>query len=246
MKNRVLLSCVVAAGVIVSASPVRAQGAPLGSSTTSIDQLTRDVTSTSTLVRNSSVNGLLRALSSSRQVNVSRQSRDTLERLFRQNVDRQTILLAGLAGVESVSDDLRSLARQPIREPSAGRFFGTPEWAAHLVLARRGDPQSLDALLDFARRQDLHTRVVVVAVDFQYVPQPEVVEFLQAHLESDERLEPVKTTVPGLPVANYAASSLARLLVGFPVEYREDYSYTDEEIRACRAWLSAQDQPKFW
>jgi hypothetical protein len=168
-----------------------------------------------------------------------------LGQLFRQDIGRQTILLAGLAGVESVSDDLRLLARQPIREPSAGRFFGTPEWAANLVLARQGDSLSIGALLDCAREQDLHTQVVVVAVDFQYVPQPEVVAFLQAYLGSDERLEPVKSTVQGLPVANYAASSLARMLAGFPVEYREDYSYTDEEIRACRVWMSTQKELRF-
>ena len=168
-----------------------------------------------------------------------------IEEQFHNNTTRETILLAGFAGIESLSDEIYSLAARPIEEPQAGRFYGTKVWAANLVLARQGNSLSIAKLLDFAKKQDLHTRVVFILVDLQYVPQPEIVDFLRSYLDSDERLDSVKSTVKGILAANYAASSLARILLGFPVNYREDYSYSEEEIRACRIWMSKQKEWKY-
>ncbi len=79
----------------------------------------------------------------------------------------------------------------------------------------------------------------------KYVPQPAAVEYLKDLLLSDERLDPFSPTIPGPLAATYAASSLAVLLEGFPVNYRNDYSYTDAEIRKCRRWIRAQTEWTF-
>ena len=81
--------------------------------------------------------------------------------------------------------------------------------------------------------------------ELAFVPQPEIVSFLGRFLFSEARLEPVKEKVPGQRHADFAAAALARMLENFPAEYKEDRSYSDQEIQSCRAWLAAQSSWKF-
>ena len=136
--------------------------------------------------------------------------------------------MAGFAGIESASDEINLLANKPIEEPGSGRFYGTNEWAANLVMARRGNASSIAKLVDYAKKQDIHTQVVFILHDLQYIPQPEIVEFLKEYLDGDVRLEPLKPHLEGSLAATYAASSLAMILKGFPVNYREDYMFSSK------------------
>lgn len=88
------------------------------------------------------------------------------------------------------------------------------------------------------RRTWLH-RVTVLLQELEYVRQPEALHILKKYLDSDERLEAVKPTVPGMKCAQYAAIVLARSLEGFPV-VKEDLNYTEDELNICREWMSAQ------
>lgn len=212
---------------------------------TQIEKLAEGLQQDSAAESGRSKNELIDYLSSSKGIVVSERTKSILEAEFLKDANKETILLAGLAGVDAVSKQIREMADAPIVEPRAGRFFGTKEWAANLVQARNGDVASADKLLDFTKSQDLHTQVVFVAVDLKYAPHPAVVDYLGRILNSNERLEPVKATVKGMPVANYAASSLAKILKGFPVDYREDYSYSPQEIQSCRSWMAAQKEWNF-
>lgn len=245
MKKFMFISVIIMViAVLLMTVSVQADNGGEDFSPVNVDTLLQNTTSESTVTRNYSLRRALYILSSSSKVRVNNETKALIERQFRADINRETILLAGLAGVASLSDEIQFWADRQISEPEAGRFFGTNEWAANLVLARRGNALSLGKLLDFAEKQDFHTIATVVLVDLQYVPQPEVVDYLKKYLDSDERLEPVKPTVKGMLAANYAASSLARILEGFPLEYREDYSYSEQEIEACRVWMSKQKEWK--
>lgn len=225
--------------------PVQAGKATTDSTGDSVDRMLQILSTKSDADQGYAMTRALYLLSSGKKTQVSNKTKELIGKLFDQDVNKETILLAGFAGVNSAHDQISYWAHRPIPEPDVGSFFGTNEWAANLVLARQGDADSIEKLLDTAHKQDLHTLVVFVLVDFQYVPQSAIVEFLKQYLDSNERLEPVKSTVEGMPVAYYAASSLARMLKGFPVDYREDYSYSMNDIQKCRAWMSRQKEWKF-
>ena len=87
--------------------------------------------------------------------------------------------------------------------------------------------------------------MTVLLDELAYVPQPEVVGFLGRFLSSEARLAPVSAGAPGQRYADFAAAALARMLEGFPAPYKEDRSYSAEEIRSCRAWMAGQSSWKF-
>jgi hypothetical protein len=167
-------------------------------------------------------------------------SKVILERAFRIQPSKETLLLAALAGMPAVQEEVNRYAEAGIVKPESGRFYGTMAWAAHLAKARAGDKASLLNVLHATRAEPVHTQVVVLLGELAYVTQPEVVEFIRGFVFSEERLESPKPSAPGLFHAQYAMSALSRMLSGFPVSYREDYSYTDEEIKEARVWLRGQ------
>ncbi len=148
----------------------------------------------------------------------------------------ENMLLAGMAGVRSIERDIVRYARERIENPQAGMFYGTLPWAANLVRARRGNAESLQKILEAARKADVHTQIVFLLQDLAYVPQPEVVRYMAGFVFSGDRLEPIDSNFAP-PHAVYAAAALSRMLIGCPVPYKEDYSYTLEEIDLLRNWL---------
>lgn len=165
-----------------------------------------------------------------------------IEEQFDKNLDQQIIILASLAGIESTQEKIRLLAAtKPL---SADRRFGN-DWAAKLMMARLGDQVSLSEILAIANSQNLHMRSTRVTIDFKYVPQLATLDFLKNQLFSDERLERIIETVPGSLVAKYAMASLAVLLKNFPLEYRDHFGYTDDEVILAREWISKQTEWKF-
>lgn len=168
-------------------------------------------------------------------------TKEMIEEQFNQNLEAETIILASLAGVESAQEKIKLLAARPIPKEY---WFGT-DWAARLMMARLGDQVSLNNILTIANKQNLHAKSTTVTIDLKYVPQLTSLDFLKNQLFSDERLEPIKDTVPGSLVATYAASSLAIILQNFPLDYREDFSYSDDEVIQAREWMSQQTEWKF-
>ena len=176
---------------------------------------------------------------------ISADAKQTIEQEFNKYATRQNIILASLVNISSVEEKVRMLGSGPMRMPQSGRFDDTTQWAAKLMMARRGDQYSINDLLSFANEQDFHNKSIFVSTDFKYVPKLEIVEFLSEQLFSDERLESTKSSVLGVPAANYAASSLAVILKGFPVDYEEDFGYTEDDIVICRDWMIEQSEWKF-
>lgn len=168
-------------------------------------------------------------------------TKQIIEEQFNTNLGSETIILASLAGIESAQEKIKLIAAKPIPKED---WFGT-DWAARLMMARLGDQVSLNDILTIANRQNFHAKSTTVAIDFKYVPQLATLDFLKNQLFSDERLEPVKNTVPGSLAAKYAMPSLAVLLENFPLDYREDFSYSDAEVIQAREWMSKQTEWKF-
>ncbi len=151
---------------------------------------------------------------------------------------KATILSAGMAAFDRIKPELAKLAAGELKEPSAGRYYGTPEWAALLVLARNGDKPCMERILAAARgEQDVVVRTTVLVKDIQLVPSREIVEFLVEMAQSDERLPQVKATAPGTPVADRAIQALSTMLEN-PPELRDPSAPSSEERQAFRAWLS--------
>jgi hypothetical protein len=169
------------------------------------------------------------------------ESRRLLEMTFRNDPTKESLLLADLAGVELLDTETAEYAAGPIEQPASGMFYGTLGWAANLVRARRGEHESLRKVLTAARGADMHLQVTTLLAELAYVPQPEVAEYIATIALSEGRLEPVEPTVDGLLYAQYAAAALSRMLKGCPVPYKEDYSYSQDEIQLLREWLRGRD-----
>jgi hypothetical protein len=161
-----------------------------------------------------------------------------LENEFYKDQSKDNIMLAGLINNPKVLKKIKRISDLSIEDPGVGRFYGSPIWAASLVMARCGNNAKIQKIIEIARKEDIHTQVVFLFRDLAYVKQYEIVEYLVEYLYSLERLESPKETVLGLYYAAYVAAALSRMLINFPVPYKEDYSYTEEEINCCRSWMS--------
>ena len=151
---------------------------------------------------------------------------------------KATILATGMAAFDRIKPELAALAGGELKEPAAGRYYGTPEWAALLILARNGDKPSVARLVAAAKaEQDVVVRTTVLVKDLQLVPKREIVEFLVEMAQSDERLPQVKATAPGTPVADRAIHALSTILEE-PPALRDPSAPTDDERKVFRAWLS--------
>lgn len=164
-----------------------------------------------------------------------------IEEQFNKDPEQETVILASLAGIESVQEKIRLLAASKPLSPD--RQFGN-DWAAKLMMARLGDQVSLNDILTIADKQDFHTKSIRVTIDFKYVPQIATLDFLRNQLFSDGRLSEIDNGERPL-AATYAMASLAVLLKNFPLDYREHFGYTDEEVMKAREWMSQQTEWKF-
>ncbi len=155
------------------------------------------------------------------------------------------VYLVAVTEIEEAVPVIEKLAASPLADPDSGRFAGYHVWAAHSVMARRGDQKALKRIITYIR--DTPERIQAITrllPQLQYIEQTSVVALLKEVLESDERLPQVKSTVKGTPVANYAAYTLGRMLQGFPV-VKEEPVYSQAEIARCRTWLAKQRHYRF-
>ena len=115
-----------------------------------------------------------------------------IEKAFNLKPTKQLILLSGLADVTTVSTKIDKFVFYPSATPSCGRFYGTVEWGAELVRARKGNRSSIKKVLEAVDAEnDTVTRVTLLLPELEYVHQPEVVVRLKHILNSEERLEPL-------------------------------------------------------
>ena len=144
----------------------------------------------------------------------------------------------GLAGVDHPDIDLESYVRGKTTEESfdlppimqRGPYshrFKTSAWAARVVLARRGDPEALEGLLEIVGEQtDMQLRALSeVILDLGYVAQPETVAILEEILFSDLGTpsnpypDEIQNHWSAKPYAYMAIKPLAIAFEDFPVDY---------------------------
>src|SRR5690349_13027286 len=89
----------------------------------------------------------------------SAESRRMLELAFRNDPTKENLLLAEVAGVEWIDQEVEKYAEGRIDQPASGMFYGTLPWAANLVLARRGSDESLQKVLAASRAADVQSQV---------------------------------------------------------------------------------------
>lgn len=71
-----------------------------------------------------------------------------IQEAFEAQPGKQLMLLGGVADVEAVHKAVDQLVFQPSNKPSVGRFYGTLEWGAELVRARRGESDSIKKVIE--------------------------------------------------------------------------------------------------
>lgn len=169
-------------------------------------------------------------------------AQEAVLREFRKQASRETIRLMGILNVDdSHYAKIQAWAREPLMDPGAGPFWGTKTWQAILVMARRGDEESMARAIEKVEaEEDIVQKRTTLLRDLEYTRRPEAIDHIVKALNSDERLPPLDRGHKGTPCAMYAAESLERLLRGFPEKPRG--AFTAEYLKKCRDWVSKQER----
>jgi len=148
------------------------------------------------------------------------------------------IKVIGIAEIKATLPTLRELAKNEIKEPGSGRWYGTNEWAALLVLARLKEKNTIFRVIEKVENEpDKITRVTVLLKDLGYTKHSEAFDVLRKYLNSNERLPAVDSNVLGpLPVF-YVIPLFAEYLENFP--FKEKI-----ELRQAREWANSQKEWK--
>jgi len=145
------------------------------------------------------------------------------------HLQKSIILLVGVAEMKSELPRLEKLLiDETTVDPNTGQryWWATLSWAARKARARMGVKEDIERCIELVESEsDITERITrLIRKDLQYVRQPEVVEYLREYLESEEELPPLRpkgSTEPlgrGVAFSQYAAATLAEMLVGFPVK----------------------------
>jgi hypothetical protein len=127
-------------------------------------------------------------------------------------------------------DEKPEISEQRWQDMQVAARWGDRAWTLHLIEAVESEKDSERRLFILFRR-------------LIYVPQPEVIEYLQKQLNAD-RVFPRPTEYGGdLNCASYAASALANMLKGFPQDRPGDG--TMEYVDKCREWMAQQKKLEF-
>jgi len=154
----------------------------------------------------------------------------------------EALLLFAALGLEDELPRLKKLF-SATKWPAEGRSWNrTLKWTFRRVLARLGDKESIDyCLKKINDEQDLRRKAVAI-LDLDFLRTSAVIPCLREALDSEEI---VKEPHHRVPLANYAAKSLSRLLDGFPRPESKYGVYAASDIAKCRKWMAEQTEWKF-
>ncbi len=108
-------------------------------------------------------------------------------------------------------------------------------WYTKLALARMGNESQIqDCLREIAISEHANFIMLQLVV---YIKQPQLVNIYNEYLQSD-KLVPDSYDVIGIDYASVGAKYLARLLIGFPLEF-QTAPYTPAQITLARQWMLA-------
>jgi hypothetical protein len=155
--------------------------------------------------------------------------------LGKKEVESGIILISGVAQVRTQVHRLKAIAAN-LDKTNSG-WYNSRQWHARLALARMGDNQYLNTIIDMVESEPNDIlRVTRLLGDIAYMRQPAGVELLKKYLNSEQRLPAVKSTVPGSTFSQYALDFLAQIIQDFPIQSK-GIGYTGAEIAAARSWF---------
>ncbi|MEX0966022.1 MAG: hypothetical protein WD077_02195 [Bacteroidia bacterium] len=158
---------------------------------------------------------------------------------------REAILLAGVAQMSGEKKRLREIIADSARLDPVGRvgkWYGTFTWHAFLALARLGETDAIEKVLQQAPTEpDEVIRVSRVSRDVAFIRQPGSIKYLESILDTDARLPTTREGSPGNLHAQYAMELLAQSLENFPVQ-QKGFGYTKEDIETARQWMDQQSE----
>ena len=108
-------------------------------------------------------------------------------------------------------------------------------WYTKLALARMGDESQIQDCLDEIAISE-HPKFFKLQ-EMAYIKQPQLVNIYNYYLQSDKAI-PDSYDVRGIDDASLGAKYLARLLIGFPLEFQTS-PYTPAQIALARQWMLA-------
>ncbi len=157
-----------------------------------------------------------------------------------------TVLICGVANIQEELPNLKKLLVDELEyQKRTGESWRYElSWKARLARARMGVKEDINRCIELAG-MELDRKLMTLSLfrDIGYIRQPEAIDFLMTYIFSDERLEQLKPTDPGEPVASYVIDILAGCLRDFPVK-SGGRRYKPEEIELCRKWMSEQKEWK--
>jgi hypothetical protein len=159
------------------------------------------------------------------------------EACARGDLERNIVLLGAKLNVEGIDSIIQELAKKPI----VGQYFyRRDEWASLLVLARAGDQNALDRVIEKSKAVEDVQVWRDLFEDLLYIQKLEGIVILNEWLNSDRRLGATRAGEKGTLVCRYIAFYLSESLEGFPVKGSVFRGVAEEDIPACREWMSAQ------
>lgn len=150
----------------------------------------------------------------------------------------EVIRLIGIAQVRSMAPVLREIANTKWAAVKSDSFYANRTWAAWLVLARFGDRENTQRVIEQVRGEpSIVLRATRLFADLAYTRQSLAFDALRLYLQSQNRLPQVKDTVPGDLESRYAAELFAKYAIGCPITAPDVY---EKDIATIRRWADAQ------
>jgi hypothetical protein len=183
-----------------------------------------------------------------READFSDEAKRAIKERFDSSGCSNVVRLAGLVDIEYCYARIKPRLKLPvadIRDTEEPRISET-RWGDMLVAARWGDKEWTKRLIKAveSEKKPPEWRIVSRLPLLRYVLQPEVVEYLHGHLDSDFVLKTDEYEAPSdVSFAWLAARELMVMLKGFP-PYRPGIGQK-EYIKICREWMAQQKKWEF-
>ena len=159
----------------------------------------------------------LRLLLSFKRDDFTEMDRDALTALSTSRLSPTLARVIGLADARAAGPTLQAVAGPPFPEQGSA-LQNDLAWAASLALARMGDGQRLNEVLERVRNEtDIIQRSTLLFPDLGYTKAPGAFDMLRGYLDSTARLPPLKSAEDqGDPEALFAARVIADHTTGGP------------------------------
>ena len=163
--------------------------------------------------------------------------------LAKSQPDGRMIKICGIADIKEELPLLEELLIEKDNVSYTTKWYYKTSWYARLARARMGIKEDIEECIKLSESvEDLDERVVRIFPDIGYIKQPEIIEYFKKYLESDERMPPLSSIVPGSLYASRVVHILAETLENFPIKQKDARNYMEEEIELCRKWILEQKE----